>query len=71
MSEFDAPRHVLESFLKSNVDIGFIRFERLDLFGVLRTRVVTSDHAPQLESTGRRISLQPAALWLTYVGTPG
>jgi glutamine synthetase len=70
MSEVEPPRRVFDSFLRSNADINFIRFEWLDLFGVLRTRVVTSDHACRLESTGRRISLQPAALWLNYVGTP-
>lgn len=60
----------LETFLIDNDDINFIRFEWLDLSGVLRVRVVAIFHALRLEATDCEISLQPAALWSTYAGIP-
>jgi glutamine synthetase len=61
---------ILKKFLAAHTDINFIRFEWLDIFGILRTRVLTKSHAVQSEDTGRKIAVQPASLWLTYVGVP-
>jgi hypothetical protein len=54
--------NALETFLAAHKDINFIRLGWLDLFGILRSHLLTKRHALHLETTARNLTLQPAAL---------
>lgn len=61
---------IVQAFLKSHSGINFIRYEWLDYFNVLRTRVLTTEHVLNLLATSTTLTVQSAALQCPYIGTP-
>lgn len=60
----------IERFLEVHPDIRFIRYEWLDYFNIVRTRVLTKAHVLHLTATERDLTVQSAALYCSYVGHP-
>lgn len=61
------PLSVVDSFLRANPSIKFIRYQWVDYTGILRTRVLTTSHFRQLVLSSSPLAMSPVAMTATTI----
>lgn len=60
----------LGTFFQKHDSVSFVRYQWVDLLGILRERVLTKPHVLTLAEAGEDLSVGPDALYVSYVNEP-